>query len=57
MDDHFKEKCLDFLGHYCHADRSLIYVSHLQEPPPSFITHELTLSLDPDKKPTQRAIF
>lgn len=43
MDEHFHQKCLRFLARYCHADRTLIYVSHLQEPRPAFITGELTL--------------
>jgi molybdate transport system ATP-binding protein len=43
MDEYFHQKSLRFLHHYCHADRTLIYVSHLQEPPPDFITHELNL--------------
>lgn len=43
MDEAFHQMCLDFLGRYCHSERTLIYVSHLQEPPPAFITHELNL--------------
>lgn len=44
MDEHYHRKCLRFLVSYCHPERTLIYVSHLQEPPPEFITHQLYLS-------------
>lgn len=43
MDEYFHQKSLRFLAEYCHAERTLIYVSHLQEPRPEFITHELKL--------------
>ena len=43
MDRHYHDKCIEFLADYCHADRTLIYVSHLQESPPAFITHTLNL--------------
>lgn len=43
MDDAYRLRCLEFLQAYCHEQRTLIYVSHLQEPPPDFITHELAL--------------
>lgn len=44
MDEQFHRQCLHFLADYCHSERTLIYVSHLQEPPPDFITHELTIT-------------
>jgi molybdate transport system ATP-binding protein len=43
MDEVSRHRCLVFLKEYCHPDRTLIYVSHLQEAPPAFITNELQL--------------
>lgn len=37
------DRCLRFLEAYCHAGRTLIYVSHLPIAPPAFITREFGL--------------
>lgn len=43
MDDAYRRKCLTFLKDYCHEDRTLIFVSHLENVTPGFITNVLDL--------------
>lgn len=43
MDESYRRKCIEFLQEYCHSERTLIFVSHLQDVSPAFITDTLSL--------------
>lgn len=43
LDKGFQFRCLELLEAYCHADRTLIYVSHYEEEIPGFVNRRFNL--------------